>query len=167
MDSIKFLFTEIGVINATVTIFAAIFAFQSIINLIDWFCAKIGIETKWSLKSKQETEMIKAHEEILNKIDKDVRGTNDKLNVLSQMMIEMQKKSDASERARLKDRIAQAYRIFHERGSWTDMEKETFEDLIHDYEQHGGENSFIHSICEPESYTWKIIKEEPSCQITV
>lgn len=31
------------------------------------------------------------------------------------------------------------------------MEKEAFEDLIADYEAHGGENSFVHSICKPES----------------
>lgn len=159
MDSIKFLFTEVGILNATVTIFAAIFAMQSAINLIDWFCTKIGIETKWSLKHKQESEMIKAHEDVLNKIVKDVRVTNDKLNVLSQMIIEMQNKADASERARLKDRIAQAYRTYHERGSWTEMEKDTFEDLMKDYELHGGKNSFIHSICEPESYTWQVIRE--------
>jgi len=158
MNSIKYLLSEVGVLNATITIFAAIFAFQSVINLIDWFCAKMGIETRWSLKNKQESQMINAHEETLNKIVNDVRGTNEKLNVLSQMMIEMQKKSDASERARLKDRIGQAYRNYHERGSWSEMEKESFEGLIYDYEQHGGENSFIHSICEPESYTWKIIQ---------
>jgi len=74
------------------------------------------------------------------------------------MMIEMQKKSDASERARLKDRIGQAYRNYHERGSWSEMEKESFEGLIYDYEQHGGENSFIHSICEPESFYCSIRK---------
>lgn len=159
MDSIKYLFTEVGILNATITIFAAIFALQSIVNLTDWFCTKIGIETKWSLKNKKETAMINAHEETLNQIVKDVRGTNDKLNVLSQMMIEINKKTDASERARLKDRIAQSYRIYHERGSWTAMEKEAFEDLIKDYEQHGGENSFVHSVCELESCMWKIVQE--------
>lgn len=44
MDSLKYLLTKVGVLNATKTIFAAIFAFQSVINLIDWFCAKMGIE---------------------------------------------------------------------------------------------------------------------------
>lgn len=156
MDSIKFLLTEVGVLNATITIFASIFALQSAINLIDWFCVQTGIETKWSLKNKYESKMIKAHEEILNQIVIDVQETNDKLNVLSQMIVEIHKKSDASERARLKDRIGQAYRIYHEQGFWTAMEKEAFEDLIHDYEQHGGKNSFIHSICEPESFTWNM-----------
>lgn len=31
------------------------------------------------------------------------------------------------------------------------MEKKAFEDLIADYEAHGGENSFVHSVCKPES----------------
>ena len=69
----------------------------------------------------------------------------------------MEKKTDDSERAKLKDRIAQAYRKHHESGEWTRMDKEAYEGLIRDYEAHGGKNSFVHDICEPESFTWKII----------
>ena len=39
------------------------------------------------------------------------------------------------------------------------MEREAFNDLISDYEAHGGQNSFVHSICEPESQTWNVIDE--------
>lgn len=71
----------------------------------------------------------------------------------------MEAKSDASELAKLKDRIAQAYRKYHEAGKWTRMDKESYDGLIRDYEAHGGSNSFVHTICEPESYTWEIIDD--------
>ena len=76
----------------------------------------------------------------------------DKLNL-------MEAKNDASELAKLKDRIAQAYRKYHEAGKWTRMDKESYEGLIQDYEAHGGSNSFVHTICEPESFTWEIVDE--------
>lgn len=57
----------------------------------------------------------------------------------------------------IKDRISQAYRIYHEKGEWSYMEKESFGDLIRDYEAHGGKNSFVHDTCEPESNLWKVI----------
>ena len=56
-----------------------------------------------------------------------------------------------------KDRISQSYRYYHAKGQWNSMEKEAFDGLIRDYESHGGENSFVHSVCEPESCTWKIV----------
>ena len=37
------------------------------------------------------------------------------------------------------------------------MEKEALEGLIKQYEEHGGKNSFVHSIVEPEMQKWKVI----------
>ena len=71
----------------------------------------------------------------------------------------MQDKNDLQEKARLKDRISQVYRYYHKEQKWTSMEKESFSDLIRSYEASGGKNSFVHSICEPESETWEIIDE--------
>lgn len=79
------------------------------------------------------------------------------------MLVEMQRKSDESERHKLHDRIGQSYRYYHERfinnapgGVWTKMEKEAFDGLILDYENHGGKNSFVHTVCQPESAQWTI-----------
>ena len=41
---------------------------------------------------------------------------------------------------------------------WNYMEKEALEGLIKQYESHGGKNSFVHSIVEPEMHTWKVIE---------
>lgn len=72
----------------------------------------------------------------------------------------MQEKNDSSDRSRIKDRIAQAYRHYHEKKEWTNMEKEAFNDLIRSYEDAGGINSFVHTTCEPESLTWIVIDED-------
>ena len=79
------------------------------------------------------------------------------------MLVEMQQKTDESERHKLHDRIGQSYRYYHDRyirqcpeGVWTEMEKMAFNGLIQDYENHGGKNSFVHDKCLPESLLWTI-----------
>lgn len=101
--------------------------------------------------------MLQSHEQKLNQVSADTKAINDKINVLSQMILDMQNKADTSKRAELKDRISQSYRYYHAKGQWNSMEKEAFDGLIRDYESHGGENSFVHSVCEPESCTWEIV----------
>lgn len=138
--------------------FVVLFALKEIITLFSWFCDTLGIQTKWTSRRKAEQEMLDSHEQRLDLISSDVKATKDKINVISQMLIEMQSKNDATERAKLKDRVSQSYRYYHAKGEWNEMEKESFRDLIADYEAHGGTNSFVHDICLPESYTWKLIK---------
>ena len=86
---------------------------------------------------------------------------------LSKMMQENQRKTDnrfaESEeknnkrvRAELKDKIRRSYQVYHERGYWNEMEREALEDLLEEYESHGGTNSFCHSIVQPEMYTWEL-----------
>jgi len=49
---------------------------------------------------------------------------------LSDRVKELDKKNNVNEAARLKDRIAQGYRYFSERGEWSSMDKESMEALI-------------------------------------
>lgn len=156
MNEIK-TFLELWSGNIVLFMFVTLFAFQNIVKLFDWICERFGFESKRSLRIKADKDMLLCHEKTLASISTEVHTTKDKINVLSQMIIDMQNKTDATERARLKDRISQAYRYYHEKGHWNRMEKEAFEDLIKDYEAHGGKNSFVHSICEPESCTWELI----------
>ena len=123
------------------------------------FLATFGIKFEWLEKRKKESNLLKKHDEMLNEIVVETKATSDKVSVLGQMIVDMQQKTDASEWAKLKDRISQAYRFYHDRGEWNKMEREAFNDLISDYEAHGGQNSFVHSICEPESQTWNVIDE--------
>ena len=56
----------------------------------------------------------------------------------------------------IKERIAQSYRDYNKTKQITSMELEALEDLIATYEEHGGENSFVHSKVQKEMYTWEV-----------
>ena len=147
------------------------------VNAIEFCGKKFGIEFRWLRKQNEDHELLhsttrrlsllenqrdidveesirhdRAIKEDLSKVTAVVEQIIDKLDI-------MEAKNDASELAKLKDRIAQAYRKYHEAGKWTRMDKESYEGLIQDYEAHGGSNSFVHTICEPESFTWEIVDE--------
>lgn len=126
---------------------------------------------------QKHQELVDKHNEDISKaserdqeLKESIQAISQKIDVLSTMMVELQQnnderfnamseKNDISERAKLKDRIAQSYRYHHEHQEWTRMDQEAFRGLIADYENHGGENSFVHDICEPESYTWKLLDD--------
>lgn len=86
-----------------------------------------------------------------------LENVNGKLDDLAQALKDMQDKEDFKERSKLKDRISQSYRFYHKEQKWNKMDQEAFNDLIKAYEASGGPNSFVHSVCEPESLTWEII----------
>lgn len=71
---------------------------------------------------------------------------------------QLEEKHNKRIRAEMKDKISQLYRYYHEKQVWNDMEREAFNDLIDEYEDAGGSNSFVHSVVQPESYTWKVIE---------
>ena len=73
----------------------------------------------------------------------------------------MQSKEEASKRADIKNKIERIYRECNEAQKITDMQFETLKDLIEDYERHGGQNSFVHSVVQQEMYDWEIIKRVP------
>lgn len=78
----------------------------------------------------------------------------------------MRTQRDNDKLAEYKDKIGQSYRYYKQRHYsdaepipyWNHMEKEALEGLIEQYESHGGTNSFVHSIVEPEMQTWKLIE---------
>ena len=74
---------------------------------------------------------------------------------------DMEKKNNLSKQAELKSRIEKLYRECHANKVCTDTAFETLKDLIADYERHGGHNSFVHSLVQPEMYMWDRIKTIP------
>ena len=93
----------------------------------------------------------------IDTLKQDINGIGNKVDNLAATISIMQENDNLDKRASLKDRISQSYRYYHERQEWNTMEKEAFEDLVKSYENAGGKNSFVHSICEPESNTWRLI----------
>lgn len=145
-----------------IAICVVLFCLEKLINIKDFFFNRFGIETKSSLEKKKAEESLKRLEnkvEEINSIKKDISAIGNKVDALTDVITVMQEKDNINKRANLKDRISQSYRYYHERQRWNTMEKEAFDDLIRSYEDAGGKNSFVHTICEPESNTWKLIDE--------
>ena len=87
-----------------------------------------------------------------------INALSDKLDAMNLKQNELEEKHRKRIRAEMKDKISQLYRYYHEKQEWNDMEREAFNDLIDEYEDAGGKNSFVHSVVQPESYTWKVIE---------
>lgn len=82
------------------------------------------------------------------KIDDMQHNTNERFE-------ESERKNNKRIRAELKDKISQSYRYYHSLGKINDMELEALEDLIEEYEEAKGSNSFVHSVVQKEMYTWE------------
>ena len=132
--------------------------FKSMSELYDWFKKRLRARFVKSEKMETDHELLMRHNQELKEQKKQIDKIFDSVESITVKLDNMSIREDESERRKLKDRIAQAYRSYHDKGEWTSMEKEAFSGLIEDYESRGGKNSFVHEICQPESYTWKVVK---------
>lgn len=151
-----------GLLFALAIFIVAVFLMQK----WGWIIEHLGVTTSRKLQEQRHDEDIqelKSHakktDENIDKIIKSIENLQDSVHKVSDLVTAMQEKSNSAERSRLKDRIGQVYRHHMETKSWTVMEKDAFEDLVKSYEDAGGENSFVHTICLPASLTWKIEDE--------
>ena len=88
----------------------------------------------------------------INKQTEDIKN-------LTLIVVEMQKRDSKTKRAEIKEKIERIYSECHPAMTCTDMQFEVLKELIEEYEEHGGVNSFVHSTVQPEMYTWhKIMK---------
>ena len=87
---------------------------------------------------------------ISKKIDDMQRNTDERF-------IESERRNNKRIRAELKDKISQSYRYYHSLGKINDMELEALEDLIEEYEEAEGKNSFVHTVVQKEMYSWEKI----------
>lgn len=91
---------------------------------------------------------------------------------LTTIVVDMQKRDSKTKRAEIKEKIERIYSECHPSMTCTDMQFEILKELIAEYEEHGGVNSFVHTTVEPEMHTWnkiyRIKKEVDSneCNIT-
>lgn len=81
---------------------------------------------------------------------------------LTQTAMDIQKKNSKTKRAEIKEKIERIYSECHLAMTCTDMQYETLKELIEEYEEHGGTNSFVHTTVEPEMHLWeKITRIKP------
>lgn len=150
-----------GVLFIAAVIIVAVF----IIQKFDWIVEKFGITSKRQLaEEKQNREIKELHDhaektdENINKLLNGMDELKTSVNGVSEQVKALQKKNDINEAAHLKDRIAEGYRYWHERGEWTSRDKESMEDLITAYSQYS-DNSFVHQVVEKEMPQWKLIDD--------
>lgn len=88
---------ELDFSSIIVGVFVCLFAFKSVITIVEWFCVKLGIETKWNRQKREERELlvntsnaVKELKETHEKDKKEVNNKNHELeNVLTIFMDEM------------------------------------------------------------------------------
>lgn len=105
----------------------------------------LAIQKELTDTQKKLSESISA---LSKKLDEIQQNTNERFE-------ESERKNNKRIRAELKDKISQSYRYYHSLGKINDMELEALEDLIEEYEEAEGSNSFVHSVVQKEMYTWE------------
>lgn len=93
------------------------------------------------------------------KINEVINQQSEEIKNLTSIVVEMQRKNSKTKRAEIKEKIERIYAECHPDMTCTDMQFETLKELIEEYEEHGGNNSFVHTTVEPEMYTWKKIRK--------
>ena len=155
----------------------------SSISIIGKFSEIIGKPVKWVKQRKDDHDLLVTTAQTLAKLkEKEIEDANQAIKhgkmikkdlaMVSETMVQIKEEvtlmrtlRDNDKLAEYKDKVGQSYRYYKQRKFsdeepipyWNHMEKEALEGLIRQYESHGGSNSFVHSIVEPEMQTWKLI----------
>lgn len=119
------------------------------------------------LAEKEDLDMKQSTEQDIH-LEQSINSINNKVDDMATVLKYMKETQDNDKLAEYKDKISQSYRYYKARKYsnnepypyWNIMEKESLMGLIRAYESHGGENSFVHSIVEPECLTWKIVDKD-------
>lgn len=182
MESINLLFKQ-DITSLIPGIFIIMSAVIAITSIIGKFSEIIGKPVRWIRKKNQDHDLLiqtiqnlatlqQKQEHDANEcnnynriLQNNISDLNQKVDSLSTSIFEMRKIQDKDKLAEYKDKIGDSYRYYNERKYsdetpvpyWNHMEKESLEGLISQYEAHGGKNSFVHSVVEPEMQTWKVI----------
>lgn len=94
---------------------------------------------------------------VINEQSQTIRHQSKDIKELTKIIVKMQEKNSETKRAEIKEKIERIYRECTGGQMCTEMQFESLRDLITQYEKHGGDNSFVHSIVEKEMYKWQVI----------
>lgn len=172
MDDIK-AFLEIDFVTVFLSVILILVALKFLIMLGEWFITKLGLETKNMRKRREYHELIisnaKAIQNLSQKHDTDTKQSikHDKIicedlkkltNTVEDIVVkleDMEAKIDATEMAKLKEKILGYYRKYKDIGEWQRFESDVFWGLYDRYISHGG-NSFVEKEIEPVMRKLKI-----------
>lgn len=104
-------------------------------------------------KHEEDTKQSIRHDELIRN---DLHALTATVNTIVDRLDDMQKKNDATEMAKLKEKILSYYRKYKDIGEWESFEADVFWGLFDSYISHGG-NSFVKHDIEPIMRNLKII----------
>ena len=104
--------SEIDFSSILIGLFIILFGLKAIISIFEWFCVKLGIETKWNRQKREEHELlmsaitaIKEIQDTHSKDKKEVVQKNDNLEkILSDFMVEVRNEIKQFTNNRIHDR---------------------------------------------------------------
>lgn len=170
-----------------VGVVAILIAIKTVVSFGEWVMSKLGIETKGMREKRESRQLLsdtasrlklteekeKKDAETLYQRDMELQKfMTDNFTELSQTVKElkdeivaMKEQTNRDKLAEYKDTLSTAYREYNSRKYseedpvpyWNSMEKEAFEGLITQYEDHGGVNSFVHSVLAVNIPLFKIV----------
>ena len=148
---------------STVIVFIAAVAFLVGFNIKVY---KFIVTNHDKLQEKDET--LKKIADCLEEVKQEQKGLKEAINELHGAQQEIAKKQDIFEEQhrnhslnRLRDRLLGSYRYYTDPKknplqAWSEMEKEAFDKLFHDYEELGGDG-FMHSTVEPAMAALEVV----------
>lgn len=172
MDNIKELL-ELDWIALILGIFIIMSGTIAIFTIIGKFSEIIGKPVKWVREKKKDhelllktvqdlTELHNTHKEDTKQsirhdemIRDDLQALTSTVKDISEKLEIMQEKIDATEMAKLKEKILGYYRKYKDIGEWEQFESDVFWGLYDSYISHGG-NSFVKDVIEPAMRNLKI-----------
>jgi NifB/MoaA-like Fe-S oxidoreductase len=175
MDTITAL-TTVDFPSVFIIVCSILIGLKAVVSIFGWWIDKLGIETKWTRKQKEEHELLSKTANTLSEFqkqhNKDMDELNRKLEEDRQRFAEIQnsltssikdiadnvadlnEKNTKYELADMRETLMSSYRFFanphtNPRLEWTEMERHAFNEQIESYELLGG-NDFMHTVVEPE-----------------
>ena len=165
MDAILELF-KIDFAYVLISVFVILTGIKSAVALLEWTAEKLGLETKWEKKKRQEHRILiqtsqglknlqEKHDESVRQsirhdemMKADILSLTNTVNHIADTLNLMQQKDNETKRKELKGSLIRYYNRYKDMGEWSRLEKDAFWDLFDDYEKRGGDG-YIHSIVEP------------------
>lgn len=165
MEEIKALF-NIDFIYVLSSVFVILIGIKPIVSIFEWIISKLGIETKWMRKRREEHELLiqtsqnltalqVKHDESVRQsinhdemIKSDILSLTKTVNGIAMTLRNMQTKENETKIKEIKGSLIRYYNKYRNVGEWSKLEKDAFWDLFDDYEKRGGDG-YIHTIVEP------------------
>lgn len=127
-----------------------------LLKVIHELDAKLDKTDKIDILEKQQQINTENYQRADNEINQKISVISERIDLLCDKLDKKISDDKEIKRGEIKDRIRQSYGYYHTRGYISSMELEALKGLINSYEKSGGANSFVHSVVEPEMYTWEV-----------